>query len=315
MNTSQHTPSIYGPVYSRRLGRSLGVDLVPFKTCTYDCVYCQLGPTTDLTCERRAYVPLDRVIDELGEKLRGEHMGCDYIGLAGSGEPTLHAGLGGLITRIKAMTDVPVAILTNGALLHDPAVADALCAADLVLPSLDAGDAACFAKVNRPHPDIAFETMVGGLETFSKRYEGAMRLEVLLVSGVNDSEAQVARIAGLASRIAPTCVDLTTVARPAAMTGAAPVPAKRLAELRALFDVNTHIVVEQYAGEKSGAADTATDDDIRALLRRRPCTAHGVAAGLNIPPNEAIKRLQALLKAGELRLLTRDSAHFYAVNT
>ena len=153
---------VFGPVPSRRLGRSLGVDLVPFKTCTYDCVYCQLGRTTNKTMERREWVPLDEVLAELKAKL---HCRPDYITLSGSGEPTLYSRMGELIERVQSMTDTPVAVLTNGSLLWQSEVRAQVMAADLVIPSLDAGNAPMFSAVNRPHETIAFERMIDGLAT------------------------------------------------------------------------------------------------------------------------------------------------------
>jgi wyosine [tRNA(Phe)-imidazoG37] synthetase (radical SAM superfamily) len=311
MSAPEQTSCIYGPVYSRRLGRSLGVDLIPFKNCPYNCVYCQLGPTTNHTCERRDYIPTDRIIGELEATLSQTDTRCDYIGLAGSGEPTLHADIGNIIARIKEMTDIPVAVLTNGALLHDPAVADALSTADLVMPSLDAGSPGVFKQVNRPHPDITFERMVEGIASFTKFFQGALRLEVLLVAELNDSREEVARIADYASQIQPTCVDLNTVARPAGLAGVKPVPAERLEMLRTLFDVETWVVAEASPGAQANTPRTVSDEDILALLRRRPCTAHGVASGLAMAPNDAVKRLQTLHRNGDIRLLTRHGVLFY----
>jgi len=151
--TEQPKQYIYGPVPSRRLGRSLGVDLVPFKTCTFDCVYCQLGRTTNRTMERKEWVPLEPVLTQLEAKL---DLKPDYITLAGSGEPTLYSKMSELIIRIKELTDVPVAVLTNGSLLWIPEVRDALLSADLVVPSLDAGSSELFRYVNRPHTNIEF---------------------------------------------------------------------------------------------------------------------------------------------------------------
>jgi len=160
--SSNNYKCLYGPVPSRRLGRSLGIDLVPFKTCTYDCIYCQLGKTTNKTTERLNYVPVADVLREVREKL-STGVGCDYISMAGSGEPTLHASLGELISKIKEMTDIPVAVITNGSLLYLPEVRESLLKADLVIPSLDAGDAQLFEYVNRPHENIVFERMIEGL--------------------------------------------------------------------------------------------------------------------------------------------------------
>ncbi|NQT19895.1 MAG: radical SAM protein, partial [Planctomycetes bacterium] len=151
---------IFGPVPSRRLGRSLGVDVVPLKTCSYDCIYCQLGNTTCKTVERKEWVPLDDVVLELKDRLSSRP---DYITLSGSGEPTLYSRVAELIDRIKVMTDVPVAVLTNGSLLWQEEVRRQLMKADLVIPSLDAGDEVMFRLVNRPHEDVSFERMLAGL--------------------------------------------------------------------------------------------------------------------------------------------------------
>ena len=148
---------VFGPVPSRRLGRSLGVDVVPFKTCTYDCIYCQLGRTTCKTVERKAWVPLEDVLDEVKEKLSTRP---DYITLSGSGEPTLFSPLGDLIVGIKSMTGIPVALLTNGSLLWQADVREAIRDVDLLIPSLDAGDEAMFRRVNRPHGGLSFEQML-----------------------------------------------------------------------------------------------------------------------------------------------------------
>lgn len=150
---------VYGPVPSRRLGSSLGVDLVPLKTCTYDCVYCQLGRTTEKTIQRREFAPVEQLLAELDLKL-GQGPRPDYVTLAGSGEPTLYSGIGRLIEQHKSLSDVPVAVLTNGSLLSDRDVQDALRLANLVLPSLDAGHELQFEAINRPHPAIRFERMV-----------------------------------------------------------------------------------------------------------------------------------------------------------
>jgi len=172
---------IFGPVPSRRLGRSLGIDLVPFKTCTYDCIYCQLGRTTNKTMQRKEWVPTNIVINQLKAKLSSKP---DYITLSGSGEPTLFSRLEELIPKIKGITDIPVAMLTNGSLLWLPEVRNALKSADMVVPSLDAGSSQIFQYVNRPHPDITFSKMLQGLVEFRKDYGGQYWLEVFLLAGV-----------------------------------------------------------------------------------------------------------------------------------
>ena len=164
---------LFGPVPSRRLGQSLGLDIVPMKTCTQNCLYCQLGKDAPLTLDRKAYVPTEAVLDELRRWLDEGHR-ADYITLSGSGEPTLHSELGTLLDAIKTLTDTPTAVITNGTLLYQPDVRRDCAKADVVLPSLDAGDEAAFLRLNNPHPDLKFQTFIDGLCQFRNEYDSAM---------------------------------------------------------------------------------------------------------------------------------------------
>jgi wyosine [tRNA(Phe)-imidazoG37] synthetase (radical SAM superfamily) len=302
---------VYGPVPSRRLGRSLGADLVPFKTCTYDCIYCQLGRTTNRTLERCVYVPVEALLAELRPALCATPA-PDYVSLAGSGEPTLHAGIGELIAGIKRLTTIPVAVLTNGSLLWLREVQDGLMEADLVLPSLDAGDAGLFAQVNRPHPGITFEAMVEGLRTFRERFQGGMWLEVLLLAGVTAIPAEVEKIARLAGQIRPVRVQLNTASRPPCEEFAYPVASESLGRYAACFPPPAEVLAEAPpARTRPESAGGITDADVLGLLRRRPCTAQGVAVGLGLHVAEAMKRLDALSGAGAVTVLRRDGLLFY----
>lgn len=302
---------IYGPVPSQRLGLSLGVDLVPFKTCTYDCIYCQLGRTPHKTVTRQEYVPLADILQELEQKLADGPV-PDYVTLSGSGEPTLHARLGELLREIKKLTSIPVAVLTNGSLLWRPEVQDELLAADLVLPSLDAGDEFLFRYVNRPHPEIVFEQMVHGLAEFTARFAQPVWLEVFLLAGVTNIQSEVEKIAALAREIRPAKVQLNTVARPAAEEFACPVSREQLLEFTKLFDGKGEVI---HAGEydKSPAPimNEATDADILALLSRRPCTVQGVATGLGLAASEATRRIKALAAQGAVKLVQNKGTMFY----
>ena len=306
---AERTQYVYGPVPSRRLGRSLGVDLIPFKTCSYDCIYCQLGPTTNRTVERREYVPTDTVLAQVQERLAGLAAPPDYITLAGSGEPTLHNGLGRLAAEIRRRTDVPVAVLTNGSLLFEPAVADALAEADLVVPSLDAPGVSLWRHVNRPHPDLVWEQMIGGLETFTARFGGQVWLEVMLLSGVTGLDAEVRKIAALAKGIGPDRVQLNTAVRPAAESFALPLSREGLQELARLFDPPAEVVAD--FREPAAQEGAATPDDVLDLLFRRPCSAKDVADGLGIRPNEALKLIDELTGAGRAEAVRRDTGVFY----
>jgi len=301
---------LYGPVPSRRLGRSLGVDLVPYKTCTYDCIYCQLGKTTHKTTARQDYVPAAGVLSELAEKLAAG-VACDYITLAGSGEPTLHASLEELICKIREMTDIPVAVITNGSLLYLPEVREALMRADLVVPSLDAGDAALFEYVNRPHPDVVFERMIEGLVTFGKRYPGRLWMEVLLVSGVTGMASEVKKIAAWIEKIPAERIQLNTVNRPSYEDFACAVDPQQMKKLAGFFA--GAVEIPENATPAVGASETTSDTsdaDICNLLARRPCTLEGVALGLSLHPHDAAKRLERLI-TGKAVTAKRNGGKIY----
>lgn len=302
---------VYGPVPSRRLGRSLGVDLVPYKTCTYDCVYCQLGRTTDLTVERRAYVDVDAVLDEI-ECALGSVQRPHYITLAGSGEPTLDLGIGDIIAGIKGFSDVSVAVLTNGSLLWMAEVRDALMAADLVIPSLDAGDRSWFYRVNRPHPSIDFQIMVDGIEAFARSFTGEVWLEVMLLAGATGTPDEIASIADRVRRIAPDRVQLNTAWRPPAEASVRPLPDVRLERFASAFPGVVDIVAErpERLSEGTGAAGIE-DDDILTLVSRRPCTLEDIADGLGAHVAEVLKHLDALRTAGRITTAAREGRTFW----
>lgn len=199
---------IFGPVPSRRLGHSLGVDLVPYKTCSYDCVYCQLKATTHKTTTRKEYVPYNQVVAELKDRIRS-HNPIDYITLSGSGEPTLFSRTRELIDEIKRVTEIPVAVLTNGSLLSDPAVRKSLLRADLVVPSLDAGDQPLFQLVNRPCSHIGFDEMIMGLRKFKEEMNGEMWLEVMLLNGIPQRRPQLRILPRTLARLSRIVCSLT----------------------------------------------------------------------------------------------------------
>jgi wyosine [tRNA(Phe)-imidazoG37] synthetase (radical SAM superfamily) len=305
---------VYGPVPSRRLGRSLGVDLVPLKTCTYDCVYCQLGRTTDKTVERTSFGDAEEIVDEVKRRLDSDPVLPDYIGIAGSGEPTLNSDIGEIIEGIKRVTSVPIAVLTNGSLLWMTEVQDCLMASAVVLPSLDAGNAALFEYVNRPHPLLGFEAVVDGIASFTKRYPGEVWLEVLLLAGVTGIPSQAGEIAALARRIGPARVQLNTVCRPPAEQLALPLSQSEMMALKPLFagelDIISH--TDRPHVDAQDVAETRSID-ILALLRRRPCTLQDVADGLGVPVNEVLKELDPLVAAGTVTTTVVGGGVFYAV--
>lgn len=311
MCASPATRNVYGPVPSRRLGRSLGVDLVPFKICSYDCIYCQLGRTTNKTIERHEFVPVDHILRELTQRLQGGPR-PDFIGLAGSGEPTLHARIGEAIAKIKRLTDIPVAVLTNGSLLWSPEVRADLAEADVVMPSLDAGRRETFERVNQPHPDLSFERMTDGLVTFSREFKGKVWLEVFVLADITDCADEMRRIAAITETMRPARVQLNTVARPPAEIGALAVATETLNGMGGLFSMPCEIIAESHTEPPAHASpSSAPEDEIIALVSRRPCTVEGIARGLGLTPNEVLKHLDALGTQGAVRAAREGQLLFY----
>lgn len=300
---------LFGPVASRRLGRSLGVDVVPAKTCTYDCIYCEVGRTTTRTGRRREYIPVMEILAELRRKLR-EPYPPDYITVTGSGEPTLHRGLGRIIRGIKKMTGIPVAVLTNGSLLWRPAVRADLAAADLVCPSLDAWDRESFQYVNRPMPGLTFAKMYGGLREFCRKYKGKIWLEILLTANRMPSPADLRRLRGLLAGRRADKIQLNTVDRPPAETWALPAPRRTMERIARFLGKKTEVIsgFSLPAPKKPGAVHPGA---VLRLLARRPGTAADVAAGLGIAVPEARRRLAALARRGKIRRTRHKRGAFY----
>jgi wyosine [tRNA(Phe)-imidazoG37] synthetase (radical SAM superfamily) len=301
------TRYLFGPVPSRRLGRSLGVDLVPFKTCTYDCIYCQLGPTTRKTIERKIWVPQDAVLAELPARLSSKP---DYITLSGSGEPTLHSQLDEFIARIKALTDIPVAVLTNGSLFWQEDFRQQIRDADLVIPSLDAGGETMFQVVNRPHGQIPFGKMLDGLVAFRQEYSGQYWLEVMVVGGYTATPAEIGRLAQCVARVRPDRVQLNTVTRPPAEKGAFGISPELLAHFSTLFDPPAEVIAD--FREVHGKAEfVGSREEVLAVVQRRPCSLEDIAQGLGMHQNEVVKHLEELRAQEAVEYVTRGKKHYY----
>jgi len=298
---------IFGPVPSRRLGRSLGVDLVPFKTCTYDCIYCQLGRTTNKTIERKEWVPVDCIIEQLSSKLNSKP---DYITLSGSGEPTLYSSIEELISKIKEITDIPVAVLTNGSLLWMPEVRSALKAADLVIPSLDAGSNQKFQYVNRPHNKITFNKMLDGLVKFREEYSGKYWLEVFLLAGVTTTEAEIDKLKACISSILPDKVQVNTVTRPPAEDFAEPVTQNQLQTITEKLYEKAEVIAD-FSGVHKQQDFSARREDVLALLKRRPCSVEDIAVGLGIHRNEVVKYIEELSSEGKIEAKAQNQQLYY----
>ena len=303
-----HYRYLFGPVPSRRLGRSLGVDLTPFKTCSFDCIFCQLGRTTNKTVKRGEYVPVSEVIEELDEWLKTNDS-ADYITLSGSGEPTLNSQFGRIIEFARNVTTIPVALLTNASLLSDPEVRAQAAQANVVKVSLSAWDQFSFEHINRPHSDIEFKRLIEGQWLFRKEFKGELWMEVFLVWGTNTTTKDVSRIAELVKAIGPDKVQLNTSVRPPCEEFAYAVPEDQMGALAKLFDPPAEIIAE-YSSDSS-AKVRANEADILDMLKRRPCTLDQICRVFGLHKNEASKYLGKLLRMKKIRHQEKDQNAYY----
>ncbi len=304
-------PLIFGPVPSRRLGLSLGIDLVPFKTCSLDCVYCQLGKTTFHTVERKEYVPLNEVIQQIKQKL-SEDVKPDYLTLSGSGEPTLYSKLGQLISSIKEMTEIPVALITNSTLFSDAGVRAEALKTDLVLPSLDACDQRTFDLINRPLAGLNIDNIISGLQKFRNEYTGQIWLEIFFVEGINTKPKHLGRFSEIISIIKPDKVQLNTAVRPTAEYNVGPVSHDKLKMFANQLGADCEVIAD-YSKLSIGENLQIEARDVLAILKRRPCRLEDICSGLNIHKNHAIKALTYLLNQKKITTQEKNKVIFYKV--
>ncbi|HZV45977.1 MAG TPA: radical SAM protein [Thermodesulfovibrionales bacterium] len=300
---------VYGPVPSRRLGFSLGLDLVPYKTCTLDCIYCQLGRTTQKTAARNLYAPTADILEEIKEAVKHKKR-IDYITISGSGEPTLNSGIGALIKKVKAFTTIPVAVLTNGTLLFMEDVQKDLLDADIVLPSLDAASLQVFRRVNRPHHSLKIEAILDGLKKFRKLYHGQIWLEIMLIKGFNDNAEELLSLRNAVSEIQPDMVYLNTVVRPPAEIYAKPLRSDEMMIAKNYFDNHCEVIAEfhdQAVGEIQNV-----EEAIIEMAQRRPLTIIDIANVLGISEANAEKWVNGLKEAGKLKERQYNEIKYYS---
>jgi len=302
---------LFGPVPSRRLGRSLGIDLVPQKTCTFDCAYCECGRTTVLTLERREYVPTDRVIAEIDDCL-AKAPDIDYVTFAGSGEPTLHSGIGDIISFIKdRYPRYRVAVLTNGALFVDPDVRAALMRADLVVPSLDAVSEDIFRDINRPSPGITAGQVVAGLVAFSREFPGVIWLEVFIVPGKNDTDEELLRLRDAVAVVAPDRVQVNTLDRPGTDIRVRRASPRTLERARTIIGGNAEVIGAASCEPATAPEMRDVADMLLATLRRRPCTVADLSRISGLRPAEVTKHLRILEEKGAVEPVREQRGVFY----
>jgi len=300
---------IYGPVPSRRLGLSLGVDIIPFKVCSLDCVYCQLGPTTQKTVEPKDYFSEQEIISQIKKRIESSSR-IDYITFSGSGEPTLNAKIRDLIRKIKKITDIPVAVLTNSTLLSRKDVRDALKQADLVVPSLDGATQEVFENTNRPHSSLKIEKIIEGLKQFRKEFNRDLWLEIILVKGMNDSESHIKSLKKAIHEIKPDKVQLNTVIRPPSEKFAKPLTKKEMEKIRDFIGNNCEIVAHFH---KKGLTPEEENlkDIILDMIRRRPVTIEDISESLGTHKNEVLKYIDMLERENKIKAVSYENKDYY----
>ena len=304
---------VFGPVPSRRLGQSLGIDTIPLKTCNWNCVYCQLGRSVPLTNAQREHFPRADILAEVETALSAHPPGAiDWVTFVGSCEPTLHSGIGWLIQQVKALTSLPVAVITNGALLYLPEVRQELSAADAVLPTLDAGNPRLYRKINRPHPEVSFERLVEGLSAFRREYQGQLWVEVMLVRGLNDTEEALREIAATLQTIHPDQVHINLPMRPPAELWVQPPDEEGLLRARAILGEVVHVVHPAEGDfDLSGYIDLV--DAVVAIITRHPMREEELTRALERwTPGQVGEALQALMTSGRAQVVERCGCHFWS---
>lgn len=307
---------LFGPVNSRRLGLSQGIDLLPGGICNFNCIYCEVGAKRVLTSERGDYSPVDEILDEIDRLLADPAAPTpDVYTITASGEPTLHTGLGMVIRHLKARTATPVAVLTNGSLLFRPEVRAELTAADLVIPSLDAALTRSHRRVNRPAAGGAdLETIIDGLASFRREFHGEIWLEILLVKNLNDSEEDLAALRDAAGRIRPDRIQLNTVARPPLESFALPVALGKMKAIAARFPGLVEIPVDAIRKGKADHKRRAAAEEILETLRRRPCTLEDICQALDLETAETAELLAGLREEHQLYIVNHNQREYFHVN-
>jgi wyosine [tRNA(Phe)-imidazoG37] synthetase (radical SAM superfamily) len=304
--------TVFGPVPSRRLGQSLGIDPVPIKSCNWNCVYCQLGRTRRPILERQVFFSTEKILQEASVQLEDHEPGeIDWVTFIGSGETTLHAGLGEMILGVKALTNLPVAVITNGSLLYLSEVRRELLPADAVLPSLDAGNPDLYRRINRPHSGLSFESLVRGITTFQREYAGKLWVEVMLIHGLNDTEEALQEIAAVLRDVHPDAVHLMLPTRPPAEKWVQPAGRDGLVRAQAILGQ-----VAQVFTPARGRFDLSRSENplesLLSIIKRHPMRESELKDALNEQyPDSAEAILAALEKSSKAQRIIRYGVPFW----
>ncbi len=305
---------LFGPVPSRRLGISLGIDLLKPKTCTLNCIYCECGRTTNLTLERKEWVPTQHVINELDHYLQHQPA-PDFITFSGSGEPTLHSKIGEILNfLIQRKTTFKTAVLTNGTLLSIPEVRKQILAADVVIPSLDAAVQSTFKKINRAHPALKIDQIIEGQIQFRKKFKGLLLLEVFIVPNVNDDLVNLQALKEAILAIQPDSIQLNTLDRPGAIPNIRAATDQELNNIVEFWGLpNVKIIAKSKTRQQSKAYRSDLESAILETIARRPCTLEDLSQILNRNKNEINKYLGILEAKGKIKIHLQERGFFYSL--
>ncbi len=323
---------IFGPVNSRRLGRSLGVDLFQDKICTLNCIYCEIGPTVLLTCERAEYAPTQNIKEEIDAYCQDQDRvkELDFITVTASGEPTLHADFGEIITHLKKTAAKPIAVLTNGTTLTSPQIRQEMSQADVVIPSLDSTLSKGFRKIDRPATCVELDQVIEGLITFSRSYKGKIWLEILFAQGINDTAEEIEALRQVVKKIRLDRIQLNTVARPPLESFARPLNKQSMAAIARQFQEDNPCCPVDLLTFQASQEDEAEEPkkfffnldregdkkaftvELVEMLKRRPCTAADINRTFHLGGAEKVELLlNALVQDGCIQKRVHGDSVYY----
>jgi len=303
---------IFGPVPSRRLGTSLGIDLMPHKTCTLNCIYCECGKTTNLTTDIKEYVPIEEVKKEIKSYL-ASNKNIDYITFSGSGEPTLHSKIGEIINFLKNnYPQYKIALLTNGTLFDKEEVIDRVIDADVIMPSLDAASEKIFKKINRPHPWLNLNKIINGLVSLRKKFKGELLLEVFIIPKINENKMELQKIKEAAYLIAPDKIHINTLDRPGTELDIEPIDKASVEKIATYLNNAEFISNNKRGGKNYFNNDTENKaDKILSAIKRRPCTIEDIIKFTGIEKKEAEKIINNLKTQYKIKTTNLERGVFF----
>lgn len=310
---------IFGPVPSGRLGRSLGLDLLGHPICDFDCLYCEVGKTRVHTLTRKPWVKAGTILNELEAWLSLGLPLPEYITLGGKGEPCLNSEMGAIIQGVHRLAPrIPVAVLTNGTLLGNPEVSEAISQAEVVLPSMDTLINDEFLKLNRPCPGLNLEAIRTGILSWGSTYNGSIYLEILLVAGINDTENNLRAMVSFCKKLAPERIDVVTMTRPGAYSAARPVDAATLDTWRAALAPAQKNASFTHTAKHIDPRLFATMDDMqlkKAILNSiaiRPQTVQQLGLAMGIREKQVKKVIDHLVATRQVTAIIDADSTFYS---